>query len=172
MKKTVRLTESDLVLLVKRVVQEQQEEEIFGTHPSFGKETYVDAMDRKVGSEIEFSDVREFGPEDYKSFMEYINNCDTRWCIKTKQNYDKFASMGTIKIGKGTRKLSEQDDEESQSMMDVSSDSSWHQMRKREVPIAQVDLSRILSIAKRWCVGKENLPDCQRVNELYLKHYL
>jgi len=68
--------------------------------------------------------------------------------------------------------VSEQDDEESQSMMDVSSDSSWHQMRKREVPIAQVDLSRILSIAKRWCVGKENLPDCQRVNELYLKHYL
>ena len=70
------------------------------------------------------------------------------------------------------KRILSEDEEESQSMMDVSSDSNWYQMRKREVPIPQVDLSRILSIAKRWCVGKDNLPDCQRVNELYLKHYL
>ena len=68
------------------------------------------------------------------------------------------------------RILSEED--ETQSMMDVSSDSDWYQMRKREVSIAQNDLSTILSIAYRWCKGKENLPDCQNVNSLYMKHYL
>jgi hypothetical protein len=45
-------------------------------------------------------------------------------------------------------------------------------MRERDVTIKQIDLSTILSIAYRWCRGKDNLPDCQRVSELYLKHYL
>ena len=84
------------------------------------------------------------------------------------KNTVRLTEADLVKLVK--RILSEQDEEES--MMGDSPDESWHQMRKREVPIAQVDLSRILSIAKRWCVGKENLPDCQRVNELYLKHYL
>jgi len=69
------------------------------------------------------------------------------------------------------RVLSE-DEEETQSPMDDSSDLSYHQMRERDVTIKQIDLSTILSIAYRWCRGKDNLPDCQRVSELYLKHYL
>jgi hypothetical protein len=56
--------------------------------------------------------------------------------------------------------------------MDDSSDLSYHQMRERDVTIKQIDLSTILSIAYRWCRGKDNLPDCQGVIELYLKHYL
>jgi hypothetical protein len=106
MKKVIRLTESDLIRIVKRVVKEQ-EEEIFATHPALdnkGKETWMDKQDNRVGSEIEFSDVREFGPEDYDSFMEYINNCDTNWCLKTKRFYDMYANMGKLRVGKGTRR--------------------------------------------------------------------
>lgn len=84
----------------------------------------------------------------------------------------KLVRLTESDLVKLVKRVLSEDEEESQSMMDVSSDSSWHQMRKREVPIAQVDLSRILSIAQRWCRGKDNLPDCQRVNELYMKHYL
>ena len=106
MGKIVRLTESDLARIVKRVIKEQ-EEEIFSTHPSFtsqGKEWWLDKQDRPVDSDIEFSDVKEFGPEDYDSFMEYINNCSTRWCIKTKHFYDIYANKGNIKVGKGIRR--------------------------------------------------------------------
>jgi hypothetical protein len=66
----------------------------------------------------------------------------------------------------------EQEEEGGLSLMDVSSDSDYYQQRKREVSIPQNDLSTILSIAKRWCVGKDNLPDCQRVDKLYLNYYL
>jgi hypothetical protein len=105
MGKIVRLTESDLIRIVKRVVKEQ-EEEIFATHPALNKrkETWIDKQDNIVKSEIEFSDVREFGPEDYDSFMEYINNCDTNWCLKTKLFYDNYANMGKLRVGKGTRR--------------------------------------------------------------------
>jgi len=70
------------------------------------------------------------------------------------------------------RVVVEQEEEMDQSFLDVSSDSDYYQQRKREVSIPQNDLSTILSIAKRWCVGKENLPDCQRVDKLYLNYYL
>jgi len=70
------------------------------------------------------------------------------------------------------RVVVEQEEEMGQSFLDVSSDSDYYQQRKREVSIPQNDLSTILSIAKRWCVGKENLPDCQRVDKLYLNYYL
>jgi hypothetical protein len=107
MKKIVRLTESDLARIVKRVIQEQ-EEEIFATHPvqiEYGQQKWIDKSDKYMqDSDIEFSDVKEFGPEDYDSFMEYINNCDTLWCLKTKRFYDMYAKMGNIKVGKGTRR--------------------------------------------------------------------
>jgi hypothetical protein len=79
----------------------------------------------------------------------------------------KLTESDLVKLVK--RVLSEDEDE---SLMDDSSDLSYHQMRERDVTIKQIDLSTILSIAYRWCRGKDNLPDCQRVSELYLKHYL
>jgi hypothetical protein len=36
--------------------------------------------------------------------MEYINNCDTRWCLTTKRFYDQYAKMGNITVGKGRRR--------------------------------------------------------------------
>ena len=79
----------------------------------------------------------------------------------------KLTESDLVKLVK--RVLSEDEDE---SLMDDSSDLSYHQMRERDVTIKQIDLSTILSIAYRWCRGKDNLPDCQGVKELYLKHYL
>jgi hypothetical protein len=79
----------------------------------------------------------------------------------------KLTESDLVKLVK--RVLSEDEDE---SLMDDSSNLSYHQMRERDVTIKQIELSTILSIAYRWCRGKDNLPDCQRVKELYLKHYL
>jgi len=79
----------------------------------------------------------------------------------------KLTESDLVKLVK--KVLSEDEDE---SLMDDSSNLSYHQMRERDVTIKQIELSTILSIAYRWCRGKDNLPDCQRVKELYLKHYL
>ena len=103
MKKIVRLTESDLAHIVKRVIKENEDEEMFATHDFHGGK-YYDTMDRRVDSDIEFSETREFGPEDYDSFMEYINNCNTRWCLTTKRMYDMYANTGNITVGKGIRR--------------------------------------------------------------------
>lgn len=70
------------------------------------------------------------------------------------------------------RVVREHEEEQGLSMMDVSSDTDYYQRRKREVSIPQNDLSTTLSIAKRWCEGKDNLPDCQRVDRLFIKYYL
>lgn len=107
MKKVIRLTESDLVRLVKRVVKES-EEEMFATS-SFhknkgGDQFWLDTDDVSSSEkEIEFPDVREFGPDEYDSFMEYINNCDTKWCLTTKKWYDLYSSDGGLKVGRGKR---------------------------------------------------------------------
>lgn len=111
MKKIVKLTEADLARIVKRVIKENEDEELFATH-DYQAGKYYDTMDRRVDSDIEFSEKREFGPEDYDSFMEYINNCDTRWCITTKRMYDAYASKGNITVGKGKRKVTEGDEED------------------------------------------------------------
>ena len=103
MGRIVRLTESDLSRIVKRVIKENKDEEMFATHDAHGGK-YYDTMDRRVDSDIEFSETREFGPEDYDSFMEYINNCNTRWCLTTKRMYDMYANKGNITVGKGIRR--------------------------------------------------------------------
>lgn len=103
MKKIVRLTEADFARLVERIIKENEGEEMFATHDAhLGK--YYDTMDRRVDSDIEFSEKKEFGPEDYDDFMEYINKCNTRWCLTTKRMYDMYAKTGNITVGKGIRK--------------------------------------------------------------------
>lgn len=105
MSKIVRLSENDLVRLVKKVIKEQQEPSTpkatkgpFATHKDVGG--WYDAADRNVNEPTDYSEEREFGPDEYDNFMEYINNCDTRWCIKTKNMYDLYAQRGSIKVRK------------------------------------------------------------------------
>jgi hypothetical protein len=56
--------------------------------------------------------------------------------------------------------------------MDVSSDSEYYENRKNEVSIAFDDLAMMASLAKKFCRGKENLPDCKRVEELFYEKNL
>jgi hypothetical protein len=43
---------------------------------------------------------------------------------------------------------------------------------KLKVNISRADLSMVVAIARKWCEGKDNFPDCQEVDTLYRKHYL
>ena len=98
MRKVIRLTESDLTRIVKRVIREG---EAFAHHDSTG---WVDQDDRHVPQD--YMDVkggleqRKFGPGEYDDFMEYINNCDNKWCVKTKEFYDNYAEKGPIRVRK------------------------------------------------------------------------
>lgn len=131
--KIVRLTESDLVRLVKRVVKEQSEVDILkmntgadidkaiddyyekqGGRPAakpLSKSTkgpfaghkdtgWYDADDRQSAEPTDYSEEREFGPGEYDDFMEFINNCDNKWCLQTKRFYDTYANQGKIKVRK------------------------------------------------------------------------
>ena len=100
MRKVIRLTESDLTRIVKRVIREG---EAFAHHDSTG---WVDQDDRHVPQDYmdvkgsDFDEQRKFGPGEYKDFMEFINNCDNNWCLKTKAFYDNYAEKGPIRVRK------------------------------------------------------------------------
>jgi hypothetical protein len=123
--KIVRLTESDLIRLVRKVVKEEQGDELdsmlddfyekqggrpaqkplskstkgpFASHGDDNK--FYDADDRLSAEPTDYSEEREFGPDEYDDFMEFINNCNTKWCIQSKRLYDTYASRGNIKVRK------------------------------------------------------------------------
>jgi hypothetical protein len=96
MSKIVRLTEKDLSRLVKKIVKESD-------NTPFGNigHGWYDKDDYPVDDEMEYSEEREFGPDEYDDFMEYINDCNTKWCITTKKYYDEYQQRsGTFKIRK------------------------------------------------------------------------
>ena len=99
-KKVVRLTESDLVRLVKKVIREG---EAYAHHDETGwvvqddESVPYDYMDNEGSM---FDEQRTFGPGEYDDFMEFINNCNNNWCLKTKMYYDKYAEKGPIRVRK------------------------------------------------------------------------
>ena len=95
MTKIVRLTESDLVRLVKKIVNEQ-EENMFAKHDLVGG--WRDKNDVRVDEPIDYGVEMSFGPEDYDDFMDFINGCDTTWCLKTKKMYQRYADKGNITV--------------------------------------------------------------------------
>lgn len=92
------MTESDLTRLVRRVISEG---DAIATHPTFGDNQWVDKFDRSSNPDIEeYPEEKEFGPDQYEEFMDFINDCDTSWCIKTKNMFNRFAMNGPIKVRK------------------------------------------------------------------------
>lgn len=104
-KTVVTLTESDLARIVRRVIKENEEEMFLGPKIRDGGMSYYDTSDRPVRDDIEFSETREFGPDDYESFIEFINSCNAKWCRITKNMYDTYVeNRGGFIGGKGRRK--------------------------------------------------------------------
>jgi hypothetical protein len=107
MKKIIKLTENDLTNLIKKIVKEQEkssedEFDAFAHHRMVGD--FHDKEDKPYRGGVDFDQMKQFGPEEYDSFMDYINGCETAWCLKTKKFYDMYASHGPITVGKKFRK--------------------------------------------------------------------
>ncbi len=49
---------------------------------------------------------------------------------------------------------------------------NYNDFQQHKVEIAHNDLTMLANFSKRFCEGKENLPDCKHVNELISKHQL
>jgi hypothetical protein len=106
MKKVIRLTERDLTLLVKRIVRESEEmDEIRGRAPygkAGGTDKFYDADDFEMEDEtmMDYSEEETFGPDDYEKFRKFMIGCDTRWCTRTKEDFQKYANKGGFTIRK------------------------------------------------------------------------
>lgn len=99
-KRKIRLTESELVKLVNRLIKEERgKTPPFASNPAQGGQWY-DSQDYATDEPTSYSEEREFGPEEYEDFMEFINDCETSWCLKTKKFYDHYANVGKIKVRK------------------------------------------------------------------------
>ena len=111
MKKSVRLTESDLVRLVKKVIEEQKFP--LGKKGYLGhNDLWFDEMDRPVRGEFDYDEEIEFGPDD---FEDYINHTEmdfpeNRWSFGQKGRnqdrnpgklyWDKYQQHGPVKLRK------------------------------------------------------------------------
>ena len=93
MKKIVRLTESDLIRIVKRVISEQEEmpKKLRGNYRirSWMPNSWYDEDDRAVNPlDIEdFEEEIEFGLDDYEKFLEYTKDIPNKWDFKREKDY-------------------------------------------------------------------------------------
>jgi len=101
MKKIVRLTESDLVRLVKKIVKEQEldRELARGKKGIVGhNDRWYDEMDMPVNpDEFDYDEEIEFGPDD---FEEYISHTDTDF-PENKWSFNAKGFKGDRSPGKG-----------------------------------------------------------------------
>lgn len=116
MKKVVRLTESDLIRLVKKIVKEQElDRELPRRKKGYlGHNDYwYDEMDRPVkDDEMDYDEEIEFGPDD---FEDYISHTETdfpenKWSFGMKgfkgdrtpgkEYWDRYQKHGPLKLRK------------------------------------------------------------------------
>lgn len=136
MRKVTRLTESDLIRLVKKVIRENGRVNEYFYYDDIGdspvepstpnkgnpkwkmaaspgnkvrgnrvvdRENWYDERDKPMNpSDLDTATHgKVFGPDQYEEFMEYINDCDTMWCVKTKNMFDKYQEeMGPVSVVK------------------------------------------------------------------------
>jgi hypothetical protein len=115
MRKIVRLTESDLVRLVKRVIKEQElDRELPKRKKGYlgHMDRWYDEMDVPVKGEFDYDEEIEFGPDD---FEDYINHTEmdfpeNKWSFGQKSYkqdtspgkgyWDRYQKDGPIKLRK------------------------------------------------------------------------
>jgi hypothetical protein len=116
MKKIIRLTESDLVRLVKRVVREQEFNRESSRAPKgiLGhRDGWYDEGDRPVNpDEFDYDEEFEFGPEDFEDYISHTDKDfpENRWSFNAKGfkgdrspgkgYYDRYQKQGPIKLRK------------------------------------------------------------------------
>ena len=116
MKKIVRLTESDLIRLVKRVIKEQELDKELPKRKKailgHGGDWY-DEMDRRVNpDEFEHDEEIEFGPDDFEDYIAHTETDfpENKWAFNVKGfkgdrgpgkgYWDRYQKWGPITLRK------------------------------------------------------------------------
>ena len=81
MARIVRLTESDLTRLVKRVIREMDSDMPRKSRGIMGhKDSWYDEMDSPANpDEFEYDDEIEFGPDDYDEYLKHTSDIENKW---------------------------------------------------------------------------------------------
>jgi hypothetical protein len=89
MKKVIRLTESDLTRLVKRVMNEMLDSHVPRKSKGIlGQDGHgwFDQLDRPIKNQDEFDydEEYEFGPDDFEDYLDKTSDVDNKWSFQTK----------------------------------------------------------------------------------------
>ena len=114
MKKIIRLTESDLIKLVKRVVKEQELDKDLPMKKRgiLGHNNYwYDEEDRPVNpDEFDYEEEMEFGPDDFEEYISHTekHHPKNKWSFGDKSwegdrapgkgYYDRYQKGGPLKL--------------------------------------------------------------------------
>ena len=88
MAKIVRLTESDLTRLVKRVIREMDSDMPRKSRGILGhRDSWYDEMDSPTNPD-EFEDYEEFefGPDDFEEYLKHTSDIDNKWDFKMQSH--------------------------------------------------------------------------------------
>jgi len=99
MKRIVRLTESDLARIVKRVIREQGEESPRYKHRLGHQDRWYDEDDRASDDFEDYDEEFEFGPDDYEEFTNMTKEFKNRWNPSFRKHYyDKYTEVSPLKL--------------------------------------------------------------------------
>jgi len=115
MARIVRLTESDLTRLVKRVIREMDSDIPRKSRGIMGhKDSWFDDMDRPTNpDEFEHEEEIEFGPNDYDEYLKHTSDIENKWPFvpdteserrgygnRGKSYFDRYTKEGPVKLRK------------------------------------------------------------------------
>jgi hypothetical protein len=100
MKKIIRLTESDLARIVRRVIAEQGEEMMSKPKHRLGHEDrWYDEDDRPSDDFEDYDEEFEFGPDDFEEFQSMTSKFNNRWNPSYRKHYyDKYTEVSPLRL--------------------------------------------------------------------------